>query len=118
MGRGRPAPVVIFCVMLSLVLCVLALAGCGEKKEEAPAGNSGTSGTTGTGVGDAAQVASCQANLRTIDSAIAQYESATGKKASSLQALVPTYLRSIPQEPTGGTYSISGGKAVCSKGHK
>lgn len=113
MRKERIVTVVIFTVALSLALCVLALAGCGSKTEEAaPVGN------TGTSQGDAAQVATCQANLRTIDSAIAMYQGSTGKLPTSLQALVPSYLRSVPQEPMGGSYSVSGGKATCSLGHK
>lgn len=117
MNRGRSTLVILLCAALVLALCVLALAGCGGKKEEA-SDNGGTSGgTTGTAGGDAAQVASCQANLRTINAAIQTYEAGEGKKPANIQALVPKYLKKIPQEPTGGTYSISGGKAVCSKGH-
>jgi hypothetical protein len=112
MRRGRLVTAVIFTVALTLALCVLALAGCGSKTEEAPVGN------TGTPQGDAAQLASCQANLRTIDAAIATYQAGTGKLPTSLQALVPTYLRAAPQEPMGGSYSVSGGKATCSLGHK
>jgi hypothetical protein len=112
MKKERIVTIVILTVALSLTLCVLALAGCGSKTEEAaPVGN------TGTPQGDAAQVASCQANLRTIDSAIVQYQAGTGKLPSSVQALVPNYLRSVPQEPMGGSYSISGGSAHCSLGH-
>jgi hypothetical protein len=108
MTRGRTALLPLACA--ALVFLVL-LGGCGSKQETQPVG------TTGTASGDAAQLAACQANLRTIDAAIAQYKAANGKDPKSLQDLVPTYLRSIPQEPMGGTYSISGGKAVCSKGH-
>ncbi len=109
MGRTRCASFVLFCV--AVTACLAVLAGCGGKQEAAP------SGTTGTPSGDAAQLASCQANLRSIDAAIAQYRAANGKDPRSIQDLVPTYLRSVPQEPMGGSYSISGGKAVCSRGH-
>lgn len=109
--------VLFLCAALVLAPCVLALAGCGEKKEEARDNNATGSGTTGTGAGDAAQVSSCQANLRTIDAAIQAYEVGEGKEPASVQALVPKYLKKVPEEPTGGTYSIRGGKAVCSKGH-
>ncbi len=113
MRRGTIVTVVVLTAALFLALCVLTLAGCGSKTEEAaPVGN------TGTPQGDAAQLAACQANLRTIDSAILQYQAGTGKLPTSLQALVPTYLRAAPQEPMGGSYSISGGKATCSLGHK
>ena len=107
MTRGRTALLLACAALMLLVLP----SGCGSKQEAQPVG------TTGTEIGDAAQLASCQANLRTIDAAIAQYKAANGKDPKSLQDLVPTYVRSIPQEPMGGSYSISGGKAVCSKGH-
>ena len=111
MKKDRIVTIVILTVALSLTLCVLVLAGCGLTTDEAPVGN------TGTPQGDAAQVAACQTNLRTIDSAIVQYQAGTGKLPSSVGALVPNYLRSAPQEPMGGSYSVSGGKAKCSLGH-
>ncbi len=101
-----------FTVICMIAACLALAAGCGGgDKGEAP------SGTTGTETGDSAQLASCRANLRTIDSAVSQYRAANGKDPRGLQELVPTYLRSIPREPMGGSYSISGGKAVCSEGH-
>ena len=64
-----------------------------------------------------AQKKSCQANLRTIDGAIAQYR-ADGSDVSNLTAveqLVPNYLKKVPKCPTSGKeYSIVAGAAQCS----
>ena len=104
MKKDRIVTIVILTVALSLTLCVLVLAGCGSTTDEAPVGN------TGTPQGDAAQVAACQTNLRTIDSAIVQYQAGTGKLPSSVRALVPNYLRSAPQEPMGAAIPSVGAR--------
>ncbi len=52
-----------------------------------------------------------------IDSAARMYEASKGTQAPNIQALVPEFLPKVPTEPMGGTYSLRGGKAVCSKGH-
>lgn len=117
MKKKKPATLLMIAGLLTLVLCVVALAGCGGGSSESSdsSGNGGTGGDSSPG--GSASIAACQANLRTIDSAIAQYKATTGKNPSSVKALVPDYLRRVPEEPFGGSYSISGGHAVCSKGH-
>ncbi len=66
---------------------------------------------------------SCPNNLRSIDGAISQYEAehGIGVFPSTIDELVPTYLRTAPKEPSGGYYyfdtTITPPKAVCSKGH-
>ena len=70
-----------------------------------------------------AQKKSCQANLRTIDGAIAQYQ-ADGNEMDALtgvSVLVPNYLKKAPAcpkgGPKGGNYTIEDGTAVCPNGH-
>ena len=66
----------------------------------------------------------CEANLRTMDGAIQTYQADQNVVATGLTDLVPTYIKEIPAEPTGGTYSfnvaVSGTSAAyvsCSAGH-
>ena len=49
----------------------------------------------------------CQANLRTIDSAIQIYR-AEGTTHAASMAKLGTYLVKVPRCPSGGTYSITG----------
>lgn len=67
-----------------------------------------------------AQKKSCQANLRTIDGAIAQYQ-ADGNDMDDLTVvndLVGDYLKKEPKCPSGGVYKIEDGAAQCNKeGH-
>lgn len=95
-----------------LVLAILA-AGCG--------GENGTAGNTGTGVHPAentptgqAESAACAANRRAISSAVQQYQAVEGQPPASIQQLVPGYLQSVPVCPSGGTYTLSGTRVVCS----
>jgi hypothetical protein len=117
--RSMTALFLCVCAALALSLCVLVLAGCGGNNEESSDNgtSSGNTGTTGIPQGDAAQLAACQGNLRMIDAAARVYEASNGKTAPNIQALVPSFLPKVPTEPMGGTYSLRGGKAVCSKGH-
>ncbi len=70
-----------------------------------------------------ARMRTCQANLRIIDGAIQSYESDGGTPLASLDDLPPQYLRSVPAEPTGGSYSLVAATeeaptyAACSAGH-
>lgn len=58
----------------------------------------------------------CQANLRTIDGAIAQYQAEVGTAPTTIDQLVTGgYLKAAPKCPSGGTYSISNGAVACSK---
>jgi hypothetical protein len=70
-----------------------------------------------------APVGACKDNLRTIDSAIIVYEADNGKGVypNTMEELIPTYIRQMPKEPTGGCYYLdmttTPPHAVCSKGH-
>jgi hypothetical protein len=65
----------------------------------------------------------CVDNLRTIDWAIMQYEAANGKGTypTTVEELVPTFLRKTPKEPASGTYYLdtttTEPHAVCPEGH-
>jgi hypothetical protein len=73
--------------------------------------------------GQSAIRGACQDNLRTIDSAIMQYEAAHGEGAHprTVESLHPDYLRYIPEEPSGGMYYLDLSRvpprAVCTEGH-
>lgn len=68
-----------------------------------------------------AQEKACQANLRTINGAIAQYNANNAiplavnlDSAALAAALVPTYIQTAPKCPTAGVpYTVAGGIAVC-----
>ena len=49
----------------------------------------------------------CEANLRTMDGAIQTYGADKQADPTSLADLVPTYIKAVPTEPTGGTYSFN-----------
>jgi hypothetical protein len=65
----------------------------------------------------------CQDNMRTIDSAIMQYEAAHGEGVypRTVESLYPDYLRGIPEEPSGGMYYLDLSRvpprSVCTEGH-
>ncbi|CCO08889.1 prepilin-type N-terminal cleavage/methylation domain-containing protein [Desulforamulus hydrothermalis] len=57
----------------------------------------------------AAQQRAVEANLRTIDGAIAQYQANNnGANPANINALVGTYLQGLPEGPAGAVYSIGG----------
>jgi uncharacterized protein YceK len=89
-----------------LVSIMLTVAGCGSSAEQ----------LTNPTEGPVAQAdsAACAANRRTIESALQQYSAFEGKKATSIQQLVPKYVQSMPVCPAGGTYSIQGSTVTCS----
>ncbi|MCT4595184.1 MAG: prepilin-type N-terminal cleavage/methylation domain-containing protein [Anaeromicrobium sp.] len=60
-----------------------------------------------------AQKSAIEANLKTLDSAIALHEAEQGKLPKDMAALVTAkYLQAEPKAPTGVTYSVtSGGRA-------
>lgn len=70
-----------------------------------------------------AKLRTCEANLRTMDGAIQTYGADKQVDPTSLSDLVPTYIKEIPSEPFGGTYSFVAANstapahAVCSLGH-
>ncbi len=100
-------------IMLAL-LVALFVSGCGGEAS-APEGEGGTSGGTGiTGPVGQAETAACAANRRVITSAVQQYKSMEGKAPTSIQQLVPEYLDSVPTCPSGGTYTLSGDRVICS----
>ena len=63
----------------------------------------------------------CQANLRTIDSAIAPYYVENGSYPDDIAQLVPVFLKEEPHCPAGGIYSLDHSEeppyARCSLGH-
>lgn len=99
-------------VVLLAVLALLAV-GCGGGGEPAGEAGSGAQADTGSPVGQA-EVAACAANRRAISSAAQQYQAVKGQAPASVQQLVPEFLPSIPVCPSGGTYSLSGTRVVCS----
>lgn len=70
-----------------------------------------------------ASVRTCQATLRTIDSVIQAYISIRKACPSSLEDLKPGFIDKIPEEPSGGSYSLVAATeeappyASCSAGH-
>jgi prepilin-type N-terminal cleavage/methylation domain-containing protein len=71
-----------------------------------------------------AQERACQANLRTIDGAVAQYCAAKGIDPTTLTfdvdndcvLLTEKYLKAAPKCPKDdGAYKVNAGKAVCTK---
>ncbi len=115
MKRKRYNVLVIMATLLFFLLAACLAVGCGSKGGESKdwEGNSGA-------IGGENVERVCQANLRTIDGAVQTYFTQNGSYPKSINDLVPTFLRSVPVEPAGGTYSLEGNppKAVCSKGHK
>lgn len=53
-----------------------------------------------------AKLNTCKANLRTLDGAIQTYAATNGSDPVSLDILVPTYLKAVPEEPLDGSYSF------------
>jgi hypothetical protein len=61
-----------------------------------------------------AEAAACAANRNMISSAAQQYYAMEGVYPSSIQALVPGYLASLPTCPAGGRYTLQGSTVTCS----
>lgn len=102
-------------VVFFLLIAVLALlaAGCGGGGGEAT--NGGAEGDGGVlGPVNKAEDASCAANRRVISDCAQKYGAMEGTYPTSIQQLVPDYLQSVPACPSGGVYSLQGGKVVCS----
>lgn len=71
------------------------------------------------GVLQHAKEVACWANLHMMDTVITVRSFETGEQPNSIQVLVDEgYLRKMPREPFGGSYSIEGGYAACSEGHE
>jgi hypothetical protein len=65
----------------------------------------------------------CKGMLRTIDGAVMEYEYDHGEGIfpTTMEELVPTYLREVPKNKSGGTYYLdttqTPPRAACSEGH-
>ena len=65
--------------------------------------------TVGTGARDKASERTCQANLRTIDGAVQMYYAENEKYPTSVDQLLPDYLRKVPKCPSGDEpYQLKG----------
>lgn len=73
-----------------------------------------------------AEKRACQANLRILEGAIAQYRAVNGSYPAELDDLVPDFIKAVPKCPSGGTdpdydYDPDTGAVTCpyasSKGH-
>ena len=71
-----------------------------------------------------AKLKTCFANLRTLDGAIQNYGSEQQVNPTALADLFPLYVKEIPSEPFGGTYTfvpavtnISAAHVACDMGH-
>ena len=102
-------------LVLSLLLVVIAMAfaGCGNGDAvDSGSGNGG--GTSDGGPVGQAEATACAANRKAISSAVQQYYNLEGAYPSSIQQLVPGYLKSVPACPSGGTYTLRGNTVTCS----
>ncbi|MBN2168399.1 MAG: hypothetical protein JW738_04085 [Actinobacteria bacterium] len=93
--RKRSMATVVMLIVLIAVFC-MALTGCGESPTE----------TIIEDVQQPASTAATEANLRTIDQAIQVYYATEGEYPSTINDLVPKYLKELPADPGGGTYYI------------
>ncbi|MBN2027889.1 MAG: hypothetical protein JW854_14145 [Actinobacteria bacterium] len=99
-------------MVLSLLLMMLAVVfvGCGSNTDS----DAGSVEVNKGGDIEQANAAACAANRKIISAAAQEYFAMEGTYPSSIQALVPGYLQSVPACPSGGTYSLSGNTATCS----
>ncbi len=112
---------------IGLLLIAAVLAGCGSNSTSGTAENNNDSTTTsqGNSQGGQSQLSPCQQNLLAIDSAALDYKiKNSGQHPATVDVLVPNYLKTLPVEPFGGTYTLvedtghgDNVKAVCSQGH-
>lgn len=100
-------------VLLFVVLFALILSSCGSGESTSP-GGSEAGGTSINEPTAQAEAAARAANRRAISAAAQQYRAMEGKAAASIQELVPKYLQTVPGCPSGGTYTLSGDRVVCS----
>jgi hypothetical protein len=99
-------------ILLVLLITVAVIAaGCGGSDGAATGGDPGTG--QGGPVGQA-ESAACAANRNMITSALRQYDAIEGSTPTSIQALVPDYLQSVPSCPSGGRYTVKGNTVTCS----
>ncbi|HHY95977.1 MAG TPA: prepilin-type N-terminal cleavage/methylation domain-containing protein [Firmicutes bacterium] len=62
----------------------------------------------------------CQANLRTLEGAIAQYRAVNGAYPVNLAALVPDFIKAVPKCPENQDsygYDNTNGKVTCPNNH-
>lgn len=62
----------------------------------------------------------CQANLRILDGAIAQYRAVNGQYPTELAKLVPDFIKAVPKCPEGQDsygYDSANGKVTCPNNH-
>ena len=97
-------------LFISLLIIAVIAAGCGGSDGAASSGDSGTGG----GPVGQAEATSCAANRQAITSAARSYDAMEGKPPTSIQALVPGYLQSVPSCPSGGRYTLQGSSVTCS----
>ena len=70
-----------------------------------------------------AKLNTCKGNLRLIDGAIQTYGAENQANPTNLDDLVPQYLKEIPSEPYGGSYSLipvssaAASHGECTEGH-
>ncbi|MBC7253369.1 MAG: hypothetical protein H5T72_05285 [Actinobacteria bacterium] len=104
---------ILVAVSITLLIVVPALAGCGGGNQ--PSGETGTGSQVipGSPVGEA-EASACAANRRAISSAVQQYQAVKGQIPTSIQQLVPEFLQSVPACPSGGTYTLTGNRVICS----
>lgn len=101
MGIYRKSiPVVALLITLIAGICFIGV-GCGESKDPVEEATD-----TVENVEQQAGSAAREANLRTIDAAIQTYYYAEGELPSTINELIPKYLKEMPADPAGGTYYI------------
>jgi hypothetical protein len=99
--------------MLVVLLVAVAIftAGCGSGGDATSNQNGETNQGGPIGQADAT---ACAANRKMISSAAQQYYIMEGAYPTSIQALVPEYLQSVPACPSGGKYTLQGSTVTCS----
>lgn len=98
-------------LFISLLVIAAIAAGCGGSDGATNGGDAGTQ--QGGPVGQAESTA-CAANRQAISSAARSYDAMEGTPPTSIQALVPGYLQSVPSCPSGGRYTLQGSSVTCS----
>jgi len=104
-------------ILLLLASTAVCLTGCGNGGESSSSTNEGDIGIENKTLLDTPEVvetakegasnAARQANLQMLDSAIQAYYMSEGVYPTTVQQLVPNYMRSVPTDPAGGTYYIA-----------
>lgn len=115
----RTRKILLLLLTALLVLSGVFLAGCGGAGEE---GNGEETGIEETGIEEKSLIdvpevvnttkeragnAARSANLQAIDAAIQSFYFSEGAYPTTVNQLVPQYLRSVPVDPLGGAYYIA-----------